>query len=209
MEKFISEVAEMDFNFQSPIAVESGSNQLKVKISGCLLKEGLSRNAHLYTIDEMENIARQCEGLPLEYGTEMRIEDGRLLKNRHASSPRIGKIIRAWLDKINRKIYYVAEVYGQVARQILADYQSGKRWKVSIDGLAKNAKYYLTDAGKLIIKVGNLVMRKLQLIPSEVIAGVEGTEIQSAEIEEVMQFNEPISARTLAVIMHLYDEGEI
>jgi len=202
--RIVSEVSEMDFHFESPVEVTE-SSPFKAIIKGVLLSEGISRNNRLYTIEEMENIASQCSGLPIEVGVTTKIDPntGILKRFMHAKSPSVGKIIKAWLDRSVRKIFYVAEIFGSVVRQIR------KGWGVSIDGIARNASYVLTESGKLVLKVKDMVMRKLQLIPPYVRTGVEGTEIQSVEVQEVMSFNEPLSPRTIAVIMALYEEGEI
>jgi len=200
--RIVSEVDNMDFHFESPVEVTE-SSPFKAIIKGVLLSEGISRNNRLYTIDEMENIANQCQGLPIEVGVETRIDPntGLLKRFMHRKSPSVGKILKAWLDRSVRKIFYIAEIFGSVARQVK------KGWGVSIDGLARKCDYVLTETGKLVLRVRDMLMKKVQIIPPYVKTGVEGAGIESVEIQETMSFNEPLSPRTIAVIMALYEEG--
>lgn len=190
----ITEVSNMQFTFEAPISIEEVKGQ-KAIIRGTLLSEGISRNGNLYTIEEMENIANQAVGTKIEVGVDFR--------GRHTKSPTVGKIIEAFLDKTKRKIFYIAEIFGSIVNQVK------KGWGVSIDGIARNASYVLSETGKVLIKVKDLILKKIQLVPPHVKVGVQGASVSSVEITECMIFQPKLNKRMLAIIATLASEGVI
>jgi len=193
IEESFSGIQNITFTFNAPLQV-SESTKGKAIIKGVLLKEGVSRNGHVYTIDEMEKIAVQCKGIPIEFGVDE--------KNRHVKSGVIGHITKAWLDKGKRKIRFIAEVIGDLAHKVK------KGWGISIDGIAKNAHYVLGESGRLLIKIKNLILKKIQLLPPSATVGVVGAGVSEVEIAESFIFGKGlISKKTLAILVALESEG--
>lgn len=192
------------FDFESPIEVQE-STGFKSLIRGTLLSEGISRNGHLYTIEELENVVQQCKDLPIFFGTTTGIDPntGRLSRNIHdTSKPPIGKVLRAWLE--GRKIKFIGEVFGSVSRMVT------KGFGISIKGFAKNAKYVVTESKQLVLKIGNLIMHSVQLFSPHTARGMESAQVESVEVQESMVFDSVLSPRTLNTILALLaSEGEI
>lgn len=180
-------VNNLDFSFKSPIEIEAQTAKRAI-IKGVLLSEGISRNGNLYTISEMAHIAETAVDAPIEIGVNWR--------GKHARSPRVGKIIRAWLDKAKRKIFFVAEVWGSVARKVK------QGWGVSIDGIAKRASYVILESGKIVTKIKDLVLSKVQIFGREGKTGVPSAQVTSVEVKESMEFgSQNLSPRRLEVIL--------
>jgi len=189
-------VENLDFSFKSPIEIEASTGKRAI-IRGVLLAEGVSRNGNLYTISEMAHIAETVVDAPIEVGINYR--------GKHARSPRVGKIVRAWLDKAKRKIFFVAEVWGSVARKVK------QGWGVSIDGIAKNASYVVMESGRIVTKIRDLVLRKVQLIGRQVKTGVPSAKVTSVEIQETMQFGKQglTNLELKAIVSALIATGDI
>jgi len=93
----------MPFHFESGISIEE-SKTSRI-ISGTLLREGISRNGRIYTIEEMVKISKQAVGIPIYYGVD--------LKNRHKKGEPIGKIVRAHFDEKLKTIKFWARITSQ------------------------------------------------------------------------------------------------
>jgi len=197
-------VENLDFSFKSPIEIEAQTSGRAI-IKGVLLSEGISRSGNLYTISEMAHIAESVVDAPIEVGTNWR--------GKHARSPRVGKIIRAWLDKQARKIFFVAEVWGSIARKVKAG------WGVSIDGIAKKAHYVVMESGRIVTKIKGLVVAKVQLFKKGkklksgkiVKSGVPSAQVTSVEIQESMEFGKQglTDQELKAIVSALIATGEI
>jgi len=198
MDVELKQISNLDFSFKSPIEVEAQTSGRAI-IKGVLLSEGVSRNGNLYTISEMAHIAESAVDTPIEVGLNWR--------GKHARSPTVGKIIRAWLDKQARKIFFVAEVWGSVAHKVK------KGWGISIHGVAKNAKYVVTESGRVVTKIKDLILAKVQLFNLGVRGktGVSSAQVTSVKIEESMEFGKQglTQIQLKAIITALVASGEI
>jgi len=194
----IKVVENLDFSFTSPIEIEAQTVKRAI-IKGVLLAEGISRNGNLYTISEMKKIAESAAGV--------RIEIGLTWKGKHARSASVGKIIRAWLDKQARKIYFVAEIWGSIARKVK------KGWGISIDGVAKQASYVVMESGRIVTKIKGLILAKVQLFNLGVRGktGVPSAKVTDVKIEESMRFGkqELTNLELKAIVSALVATGDI
>ena len=170
-------------------------------IKGTLLVEGMSKNGNLYTIDEMENIAEQAKGKDIVCGTKIGINPntGRLSNNLHDDSPKniVGKIIDATLDKISKKITFIAEIVNTpLFPDIIKKVKAG--WGVSIGGFVNKAKYVVNKANQLAMKIENMVVQHVALVEPSVVRGQDAAKVESVSVQETMIFDEP---RTINVIV--------
>jgi len=181
------------FEYISPIEVtveESLATKAGVAIiKGVLLREGVSRNDNLYTIEEMDKIAEQAIGQPLYVGTmtKRHADSGRMMKGLHANiaSNRIGKIISAMFDKIKRCITFMAEVVNTKNFPHIVE-EVAQGWGISIGGVAHKAKLVLDSAGRVLTKILGLKLSHVQLLSPTSIKGIVGAEVESVEIQESM-----------------------
>ena len=189
-------VENLGFSFKSPIEIEAQVSGRAI-IRGVLLSEGISRNGNLYTISEMAHIAETVVDTPIEVGINWR--------GKHARSPRVGKIIRAWLDKKARKIFFVAEVWGSIAKRVR------EGWGVSIDGIAKKASYVMMESGKIVTKIRDLILTKVQIFGREGRTGVPSAKVTSVQVEESMAFGSQglTNLELRAIVSALVATGEI
>lgn len=183
------------FNFYTPVEIEIEETTHGVAIvKGTLLVEGLSKNKNLYVVEEMQKIADSAVGVPIYYGTMTKIDPntGLLTKNMHANVQpnKVGKIIRTILDKVKRKIKFWAEVVNtQNHPNIIQEIKKG--WGISVGGVAYGAKYVFKKFGKikkLVLKIKDMVVNHVQLIPPKVKRGQKQAKIESVEVQETMIF---------------------
>ena len=184
------------FEFISPteISIEESAQGVAI-ITGTLLREGTSKNGNLYTIEEMQRIADQAEGIPIYVGTMTKRDPnlGIMRKGMHANiiKHRVGKIIRAVFNKAKRVIKYWAELVNtKIHPKIIEEVKAG--WGVSIGGLATKAKIVLDSFGRILTKVLGLKLNHVQLLPPNAIRGQDEAQVTGVEIQESMIFYEPI-----------------
>jgi len=200
------------FNFEfksksTEVTIEESASGKRALIQGTMLREGISTNGFLYTLEEMENIAKQAEGVPIYIGscTKLDTNYGIMRNGKHDNTEpnRIGRIISAVFDPIKRVIRYIAEIVNTATHpQVIEEVKAG--WGVSIGGTA-DANLVLDKAGRLFYKVSGMIFKHLQLLAPHNALGmnearVEGVEIQeSLEIQESMVFSEPIVNRLISI----------
>lgn len=179
-----------DFEFTSPVFVEVEESGTGVAmISGTLLAEGMSRNGNLYTVDEMENIAKTVKGAPIYFGTMTKMDSntGLLTKNMHANvEPNlVGRIMECFYDKIAKKIKFIAHILNtEKYPHLVEEVKHG--WGVSIGG--KGIGRTLIDmAGRLITKILGLRVSHVQLLAPDVPRGQDAAQVESKEIKEVQE----------------------
>lgn len=186
-EEFIKEG--MYFDYISPFVVEETSEG-KATLSGTLLAEGISGNGHLYTVEEMEYIAPQVEGMPIYYGTMSKLDPNTNIfkRNMHANieENRIGNMIRAWFDAASKRIKYIAEIFNTVKfPDIISLVKKG--WGVSIGGIATRAVTVLeTLSGRILTKIQGLKLNHVQLIGPSVKRGQEEAQVENVDVQETM-----------------------
>lgn len=194
------------FNFEfksksTEVTIEETESGKRALIQGTMLREGISGNGFLYTIEEMQNIAKQAEGVPIYIGSCTKIDEnyGIMRDGKHDNTEpnKVGRIISAVFDPIKRVIRYLAEIVNTKAHpRVIEEVKAG--WGVSIGGTA-DANLVLDKVGRLFYKVSGMIFKHLQLLAPNVALGqnearVEGVEVQeSLEIQESMVFSEPIS----------------
>jgi len=191
--RVIKEEMIFPFEFTSPVELiieESLATKAGVAmISGVLLREGVSKNKNLYTISEMPEIAKRTIGKPIYYGTMIKRDNltGILKKDAHAdiTKNRIGKIIDTVFDKANRLIRFIAEIVNTPTfPHIVEEVKAG--WGISIGGIANKAKLIVDEARRILIKVLDLDVQHVQLLPPNKTAGIVGAEVKNVEIQESM-----------------------
>lgn len=185
---------EFPFQFISPIVVvQEVAEHGVAMISGTLLVEGMSRNKNLYTIEEMAHIADEVIGKPMYFGTKSGVNPntGKWSKQIHDDSEpnKIGKIISTKLDALKRRITFIAEVANTSEHpDLVSKVKSG--WGVSIGGFVKKAKYVLNAAKELCVKIENMIVEHVSLVPPEVVCGQDEAKVETVAIQEVMIFDE-------------------
>jgi len=178
------------FEFRTPLTIiQEAKKEGVALIQGTLLAEGVSRNGNLYTIEEMERIAKQAEGTPIYYGTMTKIDPntGMIIRNAHANIPenKVGRIIKAWLDKKARKIRFIAEVVNTPKfPDIIKKIKSG--WGISIGGVATKAKYVMDKIGRILLKVLGLKLNHVQLLSPSTLRGMQSAKVEKVQIHETM-----------------------
>jgi hypothetical protein len=191
------------FNFEfksksSEVIIEETVSGKRALIQGTMLREGISGNGFLYTIEEMQNIAKQAEGIPIYVGSCTKIDEnyGVMRDGKHDNTEpnRVGRIISAVFDPIKRVIKYIAEIVNTATHpRIIEEVKAG--WGVSIGGVA-DANLIMDKANRLFYKVTGMIFKHLQLLAPHIQLGqnearVEGVDIQETlEIQESMIFNE-------------------
>ena len=186
------------FEFTSPTFVEIEESSIGVAlIRGTLLAEGTSRNGNLYTLDQMEKIAKTAEGAPIYYGTMEKIDPntGVKTKGMHANiePTRIGKIMTTYLDLVARKIKFVAQIVAnEMFPHLIEEVKHG--WGISIGGSGK--AYFVFDKTfkRILTKVMDLTVTHVQLLPPTVIRGQDVAQIEGdpepRDFQESMIFYE-------------------
>ena len=186
----IEEEMSFPFEFRSPIVITLEETKKGVAlISGTLIKEGVSKNGNIYTIDQLEEIAKQAEGIPVYYGvmTKRDPNTGLLVRNAHANikKNKVGRIIKAWLDKASKKVKFIAEVvstpnFPNLIKQI----KSG--WGISIGGIATKAKYVMDEAKRILLKILKMKLNHVQLLSPEIVRGMDAAKVEGVSIQESM-----------------------
>jgi hypothetical protein len=162
-------------------------------IKGTLLSEGISRNGNLYTLDQMEKIAKTAEGAPIYFGTAPKEVNGVCVKNAHANLGLnlVGQIMQTFLDPIEKKIRFIAKIFSTEQFPHLVE-EVAQGWGVSIGGKGL-AKFVLDSLGRVLTKIFNLTVNHVQLLRPETPRGQDSAQIeniQPKEIQESMMFYE-------------------
>jgi hypothetical protein len=177
------------FEFTSPMEVDVAETAIGVAIiKGTLLSEGISRNGNLYTLDQMEKIAKTAEGAPIFYGTMANsIKNGVPVKNAHANiEPNlVGQIMQTFLDPIAKKIRFIAKLFStEQFPHLIEEVKQG--WGVSIGGNGK-ARFVLDALGRILTKIFDLTVNHVQLLRPETPRGQESAQVESAEPKEIQE----------------------
>jgi len=182
---------EMNFTFEftSPMEVDVAETAIGVAIiKGTLLSEGISRNGNLYTLDQMEKIAKTAEGAPIFYGTMRNsIMNGVPVKNAHANiEPNlVGQIMQTFLDPFAKKIRFIAKLFStEQFPHLIEEVKQG--WGVSIGGNGK-ARFVLDTLGRILTKIFDLTVNHVQLLRPETPRGQESAQVESAESKEIQE----------------------
>ena len=182
---------EMNFTFEftSPMEVDVAETAIGVAIiKGTLLSEGISRNGNLYTLDQMEKIAKTAEGAPIFYGTMANsIMNGVPVKNAHANiEPNlVGQIMQTFLDPFTKKIRFIAKLFStEQFPHLIEEVKQG--WGVSIGGRGK-ARFVLDALGRILTKIFDLTVNHVQLLRPETPRGQESAQVESAEPKEIQE----------------------
>jgi len=202
----IEETMVFSFEFISPtkIVLEETARGVAI-ISGTLLSEGISRNGNLYTIEEIEHIAKQGEDQPIYTGTMTKIDPntGLLCKNLHANieQKKIGRIIRTWLE--GRKIKFLAEIVNTLEfPDIVNKVKTG--WGISIGGVATKAKQLWDKiSNRIITKIKDLTLQHVQLLEPQVSRGQETAQVETVKVQETMVFYQMPKRRIIEVTLGL------
>jgi len=202
---------EMYFYFVSPVTIEETvKEQGKAIIKGTLIKEGVSRNGVLYTIEELENIAKTAQGVPIKFGTTTRIDPntGLPAKNMHDISPEatVGRIIKTWVDKAKRAVYFIAEVFNTPRFPDLIK-KLKKGWGISIGGIAKAGKWILDKLGRLVLKVFGVRINHVQLLPPKTPRGVKEAKVEEVEVQESMKLINVPPVESIEYELEISGEG--
>lgn len=186
---------EFPYTFYTPVEITvEETSQGVAMLKGTLLVEGMSRNKNIYTIDEMESIAKKAEGVPMYYGVKKAINPntGMPAGNLHADDEpnRIGRILKTALDRINRKITFIAEVantanYPDIINKIKAG------WGVSIGGFVTQANWVVDKFKGLCMKIKNMTVEHVQLIEPSVVRGQDSAKVEDVTIQECMIMDMP------------------
>jgi DNA polymerase II small subunit/DNA polymerase delta subunit B len=190
------------YNFISPLQVEVEEVQSGVAIiKGTLLVEGVTKNNHLYTIDEMENIAKQAIGVPITYGIKVIYDsNGRPIKQLHDDSEpaEVGRIMDTFFDKENRKITFIGNVVNTEKHpDIVTKVRNG--WGISIGGMVQEARYVLDAAKRLVMRIKDMLVQHVALIPPTIVRGQDEAKVEQVTINEVMEFDIPPVNLTIKV----------
>jgi hypothetical protein len=187
----MNENISFEFEFQSSlkVGIEESSSGSAI-IEGTLLSEGISRNGNVYTIEEMENIAKQAEGVTIFYGTKTGInpKTGVICTTLHNNDDdqKIGKVIKTTLNKLSKKIHFIAEVFNTANHpDMIAQIKAG--WGVSIGGFVTKAEYIKDAFGRMLLKVKDMIVNHLQVIPPTTIRGMDSAKIDSVNVQETYQ----------------------
>jgi len=174
---------EMSFPIQytAPFEIEETRDD-GIFINGTLLAEGLSKNGNLYTLDEMESIAKSAEGVPIRYGvtTDIDPNTGMLARNVHDKSDEniIGKIVKTVLDPVKRIIKYWAVLWNSIKFPNITETVK-KGWGVSIGGWAKKGVWILDKIGRAVLRIIGLKVNHVQLLSPEVKRGQDEAKVES------------------------------
>jgi len=164
----------MKFIYQSPIEVEESGKQFFV--TGCLMSEGLSLNGNYYEFESLKSIAESAVSKPVYMGLTTQLVNGFRVRNLHdRSKAPIGRIVKTWLNKTARRVYFKALVYN---REIAEKIKQG--WHVSIGGNVLHE--IVEEAGRKIARIKRCIVSHLQVFSPEVPSGVQG-----AEVHQVVQ----------------------
>jgi hypothetical protein len=154
----------------------------------------MSRNKNLYTIEEMEHIAKEAEGKPMFFGTVEGVNPntGTWSKQLHdeRNQSQVGKIISTVFNALKRKVTFVAEVANTEAYpDLLSKLKAG--WGVSIGGIVKKAQYVVNKNMELCVKIKDMIVQHVSLVPPEVVRGQDEAKVEHVKIQECMIFDKP------------------
>lgn len=186
----IDEEMNFSFEFTSPMEVEIAETAIGVAlIKGTLLREGISRNGNIYSLDQMEKIAKTAEGAPIFYGTMLRIDENTGLRNKNAHAnvqPNfVGQIMQTFLDPIARKIRFIAKLFStEEFPHLIEEVKQG--WGVSIGGKGR-ARFVLDSFGRILTKIFDLTVNHVQLLRPETQRGQEEAQVESTEMREIQE----------------------
>ena len=189
----VPETMSFEFEFTSPMEMDLEESSVGVAIvHGTLLAEGMSRNGNLYTLDEMDHIAKTAEGQSIYYGTTRKYLNGVPVKNAHDNTEPnlVGRIMQTWVDKVARKIKFIAHlVSSEMFPHLIEEVKQG--WGVSIGGKG-TARFVLDAMGRVLTKIFNLTVNHVQLLPPDTPRGQDAAQIEGIqkEIQESMIFYE-------------------
>lgn len=196
-----------DWQYVSPVAVDIEETEQGVAIiKGTLLSEGVTGNGHLYTLEEMENIARGAEGVDIYYGTMTKFEEsiGMYKKNAHAdvSENKVGRIMKTIFDRAARKISFIAQILNtDKYPDLIKKVKSG--WGISIGGKAKG-QFLLDTLGRLVTKVCGMQVNHVALLDPNTPRGQQSAQVESEpvvqEFQESMAFYEIPSVRIVTIV---------
>lgn len=198
------------FEFIAPTEVEIEETSKGVAIiKGIMLREGVSTNGNVYTVDEMENIAKQAENMPIYVGTRSKIDPNLGIKrdNMHdnTESHCVGRIISAIFDKAKRVIRYIAEIVNTSRfPKIIEEVKAG--WGISIGGKA-DAKVVIDKARRILYKITNMILSHIQLLEPHVKLGQDEARVQNVEIQETMIMYELIKKEKINVSVNVVTDG--
>lgn len=204
---------QFEYMFFSPLEVMiEETSQGVALIKGTLLVEGISRNGNLYTVDEMENIAKQAVGKPIFFGVKNGINPntGLPAKNLHNDEPenKVGKITETFLDPIKRRINFVAQIMNtEKFPDIIKKIKAG--WGVSIGGFVTKAKYVLNEAKKLCLKIQDMVVQHVSLVDPTIIRGQDEAKVEDVHIQETMVFDMPKTTIVFVIDSRDVKGGEV
>jgi len=194
----IDEEMNFTFEFTSPTSVDVEESAIGVAlIKGTLLAEGMSRNGNLYTLDQMEKIARTAEGAPIFYGTMEKIDPntGVNTKNMHANIEpmKVGKILQTFLDPIARKIKFIAQIVAsEMFPHLIEEVKHG--WGISIGGSGKACFVFDKTFKRILTKVMDLTVNHVQLLPPSLPRGQDAAQVEGdpepRDFQESMVFYE-------------------
>lgn len=186
-----------DWEYISPVAIDVEETEQGVAIiKGTLISEGVTGNGNLYTLDEMENIARGAEGVDIYYGTMTKFEEsiGMYRKNAHAdvNENKVGKIMKTIFDRVARKVLFIAQIMNTDKYPDLIS-KVKKGWGISVGGKGKG-QFLLDALGRLVTKVCGLQVRHVALLDPHTPRGQQSAQVESdpvdKEFEETMTFYE-------------------
>lgn len=194
-------IMEFPYLFYTPVEITiEETTQGVAMLKGTLLVEGLSRNKNIYTIEEMQSIAKRAEGVPMYYGVKDDINPntGMPSKNLHAddSENRIGKIIKTAFDAIKRKITFIAEVANTPKfPDIIKKIKSG--WGVSIGGFVTKAHWVVDKVKGLCMKIHDMTVEHVQLVDPSVVRGQDEAKVEDVSIQECMVMDPPAPVKLI------------
>lgn len=193
------------FEYISPAQVSIEESAVGVAIiSGTLLSEGISRNGNLYTVEEMEHIAHQGEGIPIYVGTKTGFDQntGLRCKNLHDRKEDncVGEIMRTVFDPISRKIKFWAKIFNTEKYPDLIEKVKTSGWGVSIGGIATKAKHIIDGiTNKIVTKIMGLELNHVQLLAPNEVRGMDSARVENVQVQESMIFYEMPKRRTFEV----------
>lgn len=182
------------FECLSPINIMESAHGVAL-LKGTLLVEGISRNKNKYELDEMENIAKQAVGVPMYYGVKEGINPntGMPAKNLHDDSDdhRVGRIIKTMLDKVARKVYFIAEVANTPLFPDLVD-KIKTGWGVSVGGFVTKFNPVVDTIKGLCNKIKDMIVEHVTLISPQIVRGQDEAQVESVSVQETVAIQETV-----------------
>jgi len=203
----LKEGMSFDWEYVSPVAIDVEETEQGVAIiRGTLLSEGVTGNGNLYTLDEMENIARGAEGVDIYYGTMTKFEEsiGMFKKNAHADidENKVGKIMKTIFDRVTRKVSFIAQIMNTDKYPDLIS-RVKKGWGISVGGKGKG-RFLLDSLGRLVTQVCGLQVRHVALLDPQTPRGQQSAQVESepvtTEFQESMMFYEIPPVKIITVV---------